>query len=368
MKSEDLVHLNPNTLDPHPTIKELEEAGIFAYSPGELQRLTESVREDGFLQPILVTPDGNGGYYRIAGKMRQEAAKALNCSVPAYVRQFPENDSKAILSAAKAENFKRRLWDASRVVKEEQAIEKFLSQRSRKRIVNIRKLHPDLMELSKKGVLRHRADENLVEDLKNLSMESQESLAEAFKEVINTKLEKGDKEKTREKLDDAVQKYKKLDDKYREDTERLQAEIERLEARLKEDKEIDPDSPVIESWRKQVKDLKQQLFEKEADLNKLRSDLSEACSTNNRPSEDLLNGRAKLILDATDKLFSDIDSGLKSFMQHLDRTIDELPKDTLIVSNDKLGKLWKLVEAQKQKITATIMKRLETIDQKDKAA
>jgi ParB-like chromosome segregation protein Spo0J len=37
----------------------LEEAGIFGYTSGELERLAESVEKDGFLKPILITLDGN---------------------------------------------------------------------------------------------------------------------------------------------------------------------------------------------------------------------------------------------------------------------------------------------------------------------
>lgn len=378
MESKDLVHLDPNILKAHPIIQQFEDEGIFSYSPGEMDRLTESVQKDGFLQPILVTPDGNGGYHRIAGKMRVEAAKSLKCSVPAYVRHFP--DEQSVISAAKAENFRRRLWDPARVMKEEQAIEKLLSRWTKKRIASVKKLHPSLLELCKKGVLRHRADERLIEDLKTLSMEAQQNIAAAITEVIETKMTAGKNtakdrdsqgmDKARKELEEITQKYKNLEDKYSEDTERLEAEIQRLENLLKEEKQYDPDSPVIESWRKEVKKLKEELSAKEGDLNKLRRELNDAVTAQSRPADDLMDQRAKLILDATDKLFDDINSGLKTYIQHIDRTINDLPKDTLIVSNDKLGKLWKLIETNKQKISSVILKRLEALEpeKEEKAA
>jgi ParB-like chromosome segregation protein Spo0J len=186
----------------------LEEAGIFGYTPGELERLAESVEKDGFLQPILVTSDGNGGFLRIAGKMHVKAAKKLHCSVPCYVRQFP--DEKSVISAAKAENFRRRLWDPARVIKEEQAIEKFLSRNTQKRIANVRKLHPSLIELCKKGVLKHRADEGFIENLKSLDMDVQASLAETIKEIVEAKFTSKEQTETLNKVKEATQTYNDL--------------------------------------------------------------------------------------------------------------------------------------------------------------
>jgi len=104
----------------------MEDEGIVSYTHGELERLIESVQRDGFLQPILVMKGEDGRYLRIAGKMRVEAARALGCTVPCYIREF--SDDTQVVNAAKAENFNRRLWDPVRITKEERAIEKFLSQ------------------------------------------------------------------------------------------------------------------------------------------------------------------------------------------------------------------------------------------------
>ena len=56
--------------------------------------LAESVRAQGVIQPIVVRPDGEGGYELIAGERRWRAAKAAGLpTVPALVRETDDRDS-----------------------------------------------------------------------------------------------------------------------------------------------------------------------------------------------------------------------------------------------------------------------------------
>jgi ParB family transcriptional regulator, chromosome partitioning protein len=56
--------------------------------------LAESVRAQGVIQPIVVRPDGDGGYELIAGERRWRAAKAAGLpTVPALVRETDDRDS-----------------------------------------------------------------------------------------------------------------------------------------------------------------------------------------------------------------------------------------------------------------------------------
>jgi ParB family transcriptional regulator, chromosome partitioning protein len=56
--------------------------------------LAESVRAQGVIQPVVVRPDGEGGYELVAGERRWRAAKAAGLpTVPALVRETDDRDS-----------------------------------------------------------------------------------------------------------------------------------------------------------------------------------------------------------------------------------------------------------------------------------
>jgi ParB family chromosome partitioning protein len=56
--------------------------------------LAESVRAQGVIQPIVVRPNGEGGYELVAGERRWRAAKAAGLpTVPALVRETDDRDS-----------------------------------------------------------------------------------------------------------------------------------------------------------------------------------------------------------------------------------------------------------------------------------
>jgi ParB family chromosome partitioning protein len=71
-----------------------------------LQELTDSVREHGIIQPLIVTSnDAGSGYYLIAGERRWRAAKAAGLeSVPVIVK---EANPEAMLALALVENIQR---------------------------------------------------------------------------------------------------------------------------------------------------------------------------------------------------------------------------------------------------------------------
>lgn len=69
-----------------------------------LDSLTDSIRQYGVLQPILVSPEGNG-YKIIAGERRYRAAKAAGLEkIPAVVRTITEEES---MELALIENLQR---------------------------------------------------------------------------------------------------------------------------------------------------------------------------------------------------------------------------------------------------------------------
>ena len=90
-----LDRLRPNRLQPR---VDFGEAG--------LEELTESIRAQGLVQPIVVTPHGSGKYTIVAGERRWRAARRAGLTdVPVVVREV-EGDQQ-ILEMALVENLQR---------------------------------------------------------------------------------------------------------------------------------------------------------------------------------------------------------------------------------------------------------------------
>lgn len=74
------------------------------FDRGALDLLTESIRQVGVLQPVVVRPQG-GGYLLVAGERRWRAAQAAGLTeIPALIR---ETDEQGSLTEALVENLQR---------------------------------------------------------------------------------------------------------------------------------------------------------------------------------------------------------------------------------------------------------------------
>jgi ParB family chromosome partitioning protein len=75
------------------------------FDPDRERELAASVRERGVLQPILVTPDGEGGYRIVAGERRWRAARTAGFeTVPAIVKKL---EPREMIELALVENLQR---------------------------------------------------------------------------------------------------------------------------------------------------------------------------------------------------------------------------------------------------------------------
>jgi len=90
---------------------EVEKIKPNPYQPREsfekegLEELAASIEENGVLQPLILTPRGDEGYYIVAGERRWRAAKmAKKKEVPAIIREFEED---RMLEIALIENIHR---------------------------------------------------------------------------------------------------------------------------------------------------------------------------------------------------------------------------------------------------------------------
>lgn len=95
---------NPSTL----AIQDIQLPGSQPrryFEPQALAQLTDSIRQQGVLQPIVVRPRSSGGYELVAGERRLRAATAAGLSeIPAVVREL---DDAAARQIALLENLQR---------------------------------------------------------------------------------------------------------------------------------------------------------------------------------------------------------------------------------------------------------------------
>lgn len=95
VRSLPLSLLEPNRFQPRTSFKE-----------EGLEELAESIRAQGVIQPIVVTPGASGGYTIIAGERRWRAARRAGLEeVPVVVREI--RDDRQLLEMALVENLQR---------------------------------------------------------------------------------------------------------------------------------------------------------------------------------------------------------------------------------------------------------------------
>jgi ParB family chromosome partitioning protein len=102
------------------------------FEPEKLRELSESIREHGIIQPLIVSKDEDGGYFLIAGERRLQAARLAGLeTVPVVVRQaadaellelaLVENIQRADLNAVEEAMAYRRLAEEYQMTQEEVA-------------------------------------------------------------------------------------------------------------------------------------------------------------------------------------------------------------------------------------------------------
>jgi len=89
-----------NTIRPNPYQPRTE------FDSKDIESLSESLKKDGLLQPVVVRPAGAGFYQIVAGERRWRAAKLAGLArVPVVIRSV---DDKKMLELALVENIQRR--------------------------------------------------------------------------------------------------------------------------------------------------------------------------------------------------------------------------------------------------------------------
>ena len=104
------------------------------FADNQLSELTESIKEHGIIQPLIVTAKEGGTYELIAGERRWRAAKSLNLrTVPVIVRQAEKQEK---MELALIENLQRedlnsieRAWAYRRLLDEFNLTQEALAKR-----------------------------------------------------------------------------------------------------------------------------------------------------------------------------------------------------------------------------------------------
>jgi ParB family chromosome partitioning protein len=160
----------PQGAEPLPSgVRDIEVARISAnpdqprrqFDDSALAELAESIAERGVLQPVLVRPDGGGGYQIVAGERRWRAAQRAQVhAIPAIVREF---DDAATAEVALIENIQREDLNA---IEEAEGYHQLISRhghtqdgvarlvhKSRSHVANLLRLR-DLPDFVKQSLLR----------------------------------------------------------------------------------------------------------------------------------------------------------------------------------------------------------------------
>ena len=181
------------------------------FDKDKLQELTDSIRENGVIQPILVVKDSNG-YTIVAGERRWRAAKAAGLkTIPAIIKDYTDNKKKQV---ALIENIQREdlnIVEVAQAIKELMDMEGYTSTDVAKitgkslstisNITRLLKLPEEVLNMTLKGELVEGQARAL------LAIEDPEKQIAIAKKVAEKKLTVRD-----------VEKLIYGDDKYRKKT------------------------------------------------------------------------------------------------------------------------------------------------------
>lgn len=135
------------------------------FADDELEALADSIREQGIVQPLVVTPDPDGGFTIVAGERRWRAAGRAGLeTVPVVVREVA--DDRQLLELALVENLQRSDLDPIEEAEAYQALQRdfgFSQEEIAKRVgkgrptvansLRILKLPTEILDLLRAGAL-----------------------------------------------------------------------------------------------------------------------------------------------------------------------------------------------------------------------
>jgi chromosome segregation ATPase len=257
MKVKETKYLLPDQLIPHPLVKEFENTGVFPEDEELTGSLTNSIRETGQIQSVIVVESGsdNGRYYYITGARRIEACRHLGQTVRCEVIEVDPENYEKITRIYIEENARRRHLDWTQLAKAEsmvrEILKNYVSRMTAWRIEKYTSLVPELQKLVDEGVLKIRSNEAILAVFASMPEDVQKEIATSIvpkveiqniKEVpreIQQEMKQmaediAKKDRTIRNLEMLVESREKDILKEQEEKEILQREIENLRTKIKE--------------------------------------------------------------------------------------------------------------------------------------
>jgi ParB family transcriptional regulator, chromosome partitioning protein len=176
-----------NTVNQAPTIAALKDIHLSTvqprryFDPQSHQKLIQSIKTHGILQPLLVRPMTTGGYELIAGERRYRAAVAAALTeVPVFIRQL--TDSEAV-EVALLENLIREELNP---LEETEGILHLLAIRLNRAVEEIPLILHQLQHQHKKRTSRASNTNNIIESEKELEADQKKSTLSIIENVFTS--------------------------------------------------------------------------------------------------------------------------------------------------------------------------------------
>lgn len=198
------------------------------FNQEKFDELVQSIKTQGIIQPIVVTPKGEDGrYFIVVGERRWRAAKALNMQkVPAIVKSM---EKKEVMEAALIENIQRedlnvvemaeafkKLMDEFKYTQEELANVVGRSRSSVANVLRILKLSDEIKNAIREGKITEGHGRAL------LSVETEKEREKLFKKMLQTKVTVRDAEKKAKNKQEKDANFKDIEERL---TQRLKTKV-----------------------------------------------------------------------------------------------------------------------------------------------
>jgi len=286
-------------------------------SKKEYEELKESIRKHGILEPLIVTPTGNGSYMVLSGNHRYDIAKELgieflNCVIL---------DKEEIEGAFDTEIYRRHLSEEEK----QKSIE--IKEKKCKEIIDKvmeEKLISDFYEDYKSGEINI----SLAIQLAKLPYKDQLALYQGYikrieetsktEEITYLKKELEEKERELKKREAELEELKKWKNEMRKKLEssidKYEGMKEKVEAKVKSEFKKD-----IENLENVNENLRLQIRKKEEEIKKLEEEIE---SIKTKQSVPMIEYKAEIIKEL-DEIRKDL---VNIFITHLTNGLDYLKK------------------------------------------
>ena len=368
----ELINLRPSEIQAHPTIKFLEENGIFPIGSADIDKMTQSVASMGYLQPIVVT-NIDGTYYRIIGRRRTMVAEKLGMTVPCYVRDFATDDD--IIEAWKTENFVRAHYTTIQMLKETEKIQHIWSRRTKNRVEKAQKCCPEMQKLIEKGVFQMRTDEDIIGSIGALPVEIQKAIVSGFENSTVVKTEYKNKIKKvvldpelKEQIEEQIERIENLQQelaKKEKSVAALKVEKKELEKTLEthgnDSAEI---KRLLEVNARNTETQRKELMAKDKEISDLKIQQHKAHEDLIQKIQNIFSKQTKHIYQLATRLTKETDATinlLKDEISGLDQD-DPARKEHLLVIQDSLNKAKDAINKKFEAISKVISDNLIKID------